>query len=181
MYFYKLERTVEGTGEKPEIETPLRSCDLVVTVAGQGAYLSHTDNTPFHDDVIKWKHFPRYWPFVRGIHRSPVNSPHKGQWRGALKFSLICVWINGWVNNRKAGDVRRYRAHCDVSVMQKKYETGGLWDLWYCWIQFTVFPKPKAPVESVYDDLVNVKTTQLDVSCIAWQPLDDFTEEFNPI
>ena len=40
-----------------------------------------------HDDAIKWKHFPRYWPFVRGIHRSPVNSPHKGQWRGALMFS----------------------------------------------------------------------------------------------
>ena len=48
-----------------------------------------------HDDVIKWKHFPRYWPFVRGIHRSPVNSPHKGQWRGALMFSVICAWING--------------------------------------------------------------------------------------
>ena len=44
-----------------------------------------------YDDVIKWKHFPRYWPFVRGIHRSPVNSPHKGQWRGALKFPLICL------------------------------------------------------------------------------------------
>ena len=57
-----------------------------------------------HDDVIKWKHFPRYWPFVRRIHRSPVNSPHKGQWRGALMFSLICVWMNGWVNNREAGD-----------------------------------------------------------------------------
>ena len=42
-----------------------------------------------HDDVIKWKLFPRYWPFVRGIHRSLVNSPHKGQWRGALMFSLI--------------------------------------------------------------------------------------------
>ena len=40
------------------------------------------------DDVIKWKHFPRYWSFVRGIHRSPVNSPHKGQWRGALMFFL---------------------------------------------------------------------------------------------
>ena len=37
----------------------------------------------FNYDVIKWKHFPRYWPFVRGIQRSPVNSPHKGQWRGA--------------------------------------------------------------------------------------------------
>ena len=70
-----------------------------------------------HDNVIKWKHFPRYWPFVRGIHRSPVNSPHKGQWRGALVFSLICVWINGWVNNREAGDLTRYRAHYDVSVM----------------------------------------------------------------
>ena len=45
----------------------------------------------FHDDVITWKHFPRYWPSVRGIHRSPVNSPHKGQWRGALMFSLICA------------------------------------------------------------------------------------------
>ena len=47
----------------------------------------------------------------------PVNSPHKGQWRGALMFSLICVWINGWVNNRKAGDLRHYRAHYDVIVM----------------------------------------------------------------
>ena len=70
-----------------------------------------------YDDVIKWKHFPRYWPFVRGIHRPPVNSPHKGQWRGALMFSLICVWIYGWINNREAGDLRRYRAHYDVIVM----------------------------------------------------------------
>ena len=45
----------------------------------------------WHDDVIKWKHFPCNWPFVRGIHRSPVKSPHKGQWRRALMFSLICA------------------------------------------------------------------------------------------
>ena len=70
-----------------------------------------------HDDVIKWKHFPRNWPFVRGIHRSPVNSPHKGQWRGALMFTLICARINGWVNTREAGDLRRYRPHYDVIVM----------------------------------------------------------------
>ena len=73
----------------------------------------------WHDDVIKWKHFPRYWPFVRGIHRSLVNSPYKGQWRGALIFSLICAWINGWVNNREAGDLRRHRAHYDVIVTDK--------------------------------------------------------------
>ena len=71
----------------------------------------------FHDDFIKWKHLPRYWPFARVIHRSPVNSPHKAQWRGALMFSLICVWINGWVNNREGGGLRRYRAHYGVIVM----------------------------------------------------------------
>ena len=70
-----------------------------------------------HDDVIKWKHLPRYWPFVRGIHRSTVNSSHQGQWRGALMFSLICARINGWVNNREAGDLRRHRCHYDVIVM----------------------------------------------------------------
>ena len=73
--------------------------------------------TASHDDVIKWKHFPRYWPFVREIHRSPVNFPHKGQWRGALMFALIYVWINGWVNNREAGDLRRNHTHYDVMVM----------------------------------------------------------------
>ena len=70
-----------------------------------------------HDDAIKWKRFPRNWPLVRRIHRWSVNSPHKGQWRGALMLSLICARIKGWVNNRKAGDLRRDRAHYDVIVM----------------------------------------------------------------
>ena len=70
-----------------------------------------------HDDVIKWKHFPRYWPIVRGIHRSPVNYPHKGQWRGALMSFFICARINGWVDNGNAGDLRRHRAHYDISAM----------------------------------------------------------------
>ena len=56
---------------------------------------------------------------------TPVNSPHKGQWRGTLRFSLICVWINGWVNNREAGDLRRYRAHNNVSVMILGYILGS--------------------------------------------------------
>ena len=54
------------------------------------------DNENNHDDVIKWKPFPRYWPFVRGIQRSPVNSPHKGQWRGALVFSLKWLSKQSW-------------------------------------------------------------------------------------
>ena len=70
-----------------------------------------------HDDVIKWKLVPRYWPFVQGIHRSPVNSPHKGQWRRTLMFSLICAWINSWVNSHEVGNLRRHRSHCDAIVM----------------------------------------------------------------
>ena len=77
--------------------------------------LSDTEDVSKHDDVIKCKHFPRYWPFVRGIHRSSIQ---KGQWRGALVFTLICVWINGSVSNHEAGDLRRYRAHYDITVMR---------------------------------------------------------------
>ena len=70
---------------------------------------------------VWWRHemktLPRYWPSVRGIHRSPVNSPHKGQWRGALMFSLICARTNGWANHRHAGDLRRHLIHNDVTVM----------------------------------------------------------------
>ena len=89
---------------------------------GQGIALHR--KVPDHDDIIKWKHFPhdwpfvlRYWPFVQGIHLSLVNSPHIGQWRGALMFSLICVWINGCVNNHDAGDLRCHHTHYDVTVM----------------------------------------------------------------
>ena len=58
-----------------------------------------------------------------GIHRSPVNSPHKGQWRGALMLFLIFAWIHGWVNSVEAGDLRRLLAHYGVTIM--------------CWTIFT--------------------------------------------
>ena len=64
-----------------------------------------------HDDVIKWNHFPRYWPFVREIHRSLVDYPHKGQWRRALMFSLIWALTNCWANNQYASDLR---CHCTL-------------------------------------------------------------------
>ena len=66
----------------------------------------------FHDHVMKWKDIPRYWPFMRGIHRSPLNSPHKSHWRGTLMFSLICAWIKGGVSYGETGDLWR---HSNVS------------------------------------------------------------------
>ena len=61
--------------------------------------------------------FPRYLLFVRGIHRWPIDSHHKGEWCGAWMFSLICAWTNSRANNREAVDLSRHRAHYDVTVM----------------------------------------------------------------
>ena len=111
-----------------------------------------------HDDVIKWKHFPRYWPFVRGIPRSPMNSPHKGQWRGALMFSLICARMNGWVNNREAGDLRRHPTHCDAIVMfcriSFRLENGSYRpDLGWCVVWLNSDSNPKLNMNKEESDL----------------------------
>ena len=107
-----------------------------------------------YDDVVKWKHCPHYWSFVRGIHRSPADSSHKGQRRGAFMYSLICAWTNGWANHRDAGDVRRHSAHYDVAVMKRgtgwNSESCFGFDLWsvdFIWLytqfQNTVIPKSR--------------------------------------
>ena len=74
-----------------------------------------------------WRHqmetFSAFLAICAGNSQVPANSPHKGQWRGALMFVFICVWINDWVNNREVGDLRRYRAHYDVIVMMLQETT----------------------------------------------------------
>ena len=68
-----------------------------------------------------WRHqietFPALLALGRGIHRWPVDSPHKGQWCGALMYSLIGTWINGWAIDRDAGNLKRHRTYYDVTVM----------------------------------------------------------------
>ena len=104
----------------PHLPGHLRLCSLSVLIHTHKLTMVHMPCHEIQDDVIKWNHFPHYWPFVRGIQRLTVNSPHKGQWRGALMFSLICAWMNGWVNNREAGDLRCHRDHYDVIVTKSR-------------------------------------------------------------
>ena len=111
-------------------------------------------------DVIIWKHFPRYWPIVWGIHRSPVNSPHKGQWGGALMFSLIYACINVWANHRKAGDMRRHRIHYDVTVMtwnlqKKRYRHESLLSCMLKWAWFFFYYIRELVLNSLYLGDVN--------------------------
>ena len=88
--------------------------------------LDHVDATSTLVQIIAWRRQATWWRHQMETFsallaicagNSPVKSPHKGQWRGALKFSLICVGINGWVNNREAGDLRRDRAYYNAIVM----------------------------------------------------------------
>ena len=78
-----------------------------------------------HDDVIKWKHFPRYWPFVRGIHRSPVDSGHKDQWCGRLGVFYLCL-------NKRLSKQSRHRAYYEVIVMHMIY--AHMVSLCFVWI-----------------------------------------------
>ena len=70
-----------------------------------------------HDDVIKWKHFPRYWPFVR--RNSPATGEFPAQRPVTRSFDVffdLRLKI-GWVNNGEAGELRRHIVHYDVTVM----------------------------------------------------------------
>ena len=64
-----------------------------------------------------WRHQMETFSALLAICAGTSPVPHKGLWHGALMSSLICVWINGWVNSREAGDLRRYRGHYDIKVM----------------------------------------------------------------
>ena len=107
--------------------------DLCARSRYRGQELDFSNYTPHIPcilwDVTWWRHqmviFSALLALCAGNSPVPVNSPHKGQWRGALVFSLICAWINGWVNNRETGDLRRNRGHYDVSVMHI------LWNILY--------------------------------------------------
>ena len=85
-----------------------------------------------HDDVIKWKKFQHYWPFVRGI-----EFPAQRLVTRIFNVFLDRAWINGWVSNREAGDLRRHRNHYDVTIMElQKHCHGdqgqiGVIHLWY--------------------------------------------------
>ena len=70
-----------------------------------------------NDDVIKWKHFRVTGPLSGESIGHRWIPPHKGQWRGALMFSLICAWANGWTSCGYAGDVSRHDAQYDVTVI----------------------------------------------------------------
>ena len=87
-------------------------------------------NTSEHGGVIKWKYFPRYWVFVRELHRLILLTK-------ASDAELWCFpWStpeqNGWANNQDAGDLKRHRAHYDIIVM-KQYDDAFRAPSLYIW------------------------------------------------
>ena len=91
---------------------------------------------------------------------SPVDSPHKGQWRRTLMVSLICAWTNSWANNWDAGDLRCHLTHYDVTVMKVFIEkmhlivsSAKLWPFCLSLNDLTICKmRPGLSWESVVDD-----------------------------
>ena len=114
------ERKPRGTDKSPSQRPAMRkafpSHDIIILLKVRSS-ISPIGKLP----LSWWRHqmetFSAFLAICAGNSPVPAEYPHKGQWRRALMFSLICVWINGWVNNREAGDLRRYRAHYDVIVI----------------------------------------------------------------
>ena len=89
------------------------SCAPVSSVAQKSLSWQHATFMMTH----QMETFSALLAICAGNSPVPVNSTHKGQWRGALVFSWICTRIDGWVNNGEAGDLRRHRAHYDVNIL----------------------------------------------------------------
>ena len=92
---------------------------------------------------------------VRGIHRWPVDSPHKGQWRGAFIFTLISAWTKGWTQNRDTCDLRRHGAHYDVTVV----ESCGILFVW--WQRVFDFQCSKAQWHTMITDDCDLRQTPI--------------------
>ena len=101
-----------------------------------------------------WRHqmetFSALLVICEGNSPSPVNSPHKGQWRGALMFTLICARIKAWVNYREAGDLRRNRAHYDVTVMTHHRQQRCQWELKQLYREINIKPLTEHEPPSEY-------------------------------
>ena len=121
-----------------------------------------------NEDVIKWKHFPCYWPFVKGIHRWPVDSPNKDQVRGALMLSLICAWTNDWAKDRYASDLRRHRTHYDVTVMSHQEAGLASHDTASKHCYLAIFP---VPAQSLHQCHVNSQFVRNKYVIVMWRVL----------
>ena len=130
-----------------------------------------------HHDVIKLKYFPCYWPLVMGIHQSQLDSHNKGQWRETLMFSFVCAWTKGWANNLYVGDLRRHRAHFDVTVM--KIRIAGYRNIFTCCNDASGYYKVSFscnPVSETASDYWQTKTllwSNKKRKCVAMLFLDD--------
>ena len=101
-----------------------------------------------HDDVMKWKYFPRYWPFVREFTGEfPSQRPAT---RSFDFFSLISAWINGLINNREAGDLRQTPSrslwrHCITIMLIEKCRFANEHPIWtwpISWLMLVFVPSP---------------------------------------
>ena len=121
--FYTLRWPLTTCGSVSVWITLMTSLEFIISFSQITCHMKLTW-TQWVDGGTWWRHQMEIFPALLALceRNPPVTdrwiSRHKGQWRGALMFSLICAWRNCWVNNRDTGDFRRHRAHYDVTVVR---------------------------------------------------------------
>ena len=119
-----------------------------------------------------WRHqmepFSASLAFCAGNSPLSVNSPHKGQWRGALMFSLICAWINDWVNNHETGDLRRHRGHYDVNIMRFSEHVSSKWVMIDEWWWFIIGLQGDTSVFFVISRMSTRKCLCMEIIWVVW-------------
>ena len=83
-----------------------------------------------HDMIMTWQWFPHYWPYVRGIHGSLLDSADKGPVTVTLIFPLLLAWISCWTNRRVVSAFRWHDAHvispwCTIWLVQLIAQTSN--------------------------------------------------------
>ena len=140
---------ITSSGARCRGSSVLSSCSQAGQITGPGgAALKRTRFTyGIHDDVIKWKHFPRNWP-LSGEFTGPGEFPTQRPVTRSFDGFFICVWINGWVYNGEAGDLRRHRGHYDVNVMGHQE---GWWMSQYRAYTHNQIKQPTSPQQKHFD------------------------------
>ena len=102
----------------------------VLTVSLLLVWICCLTNSRYVDDFRRQETFPCYWSFVRGIHRRPVNSSHKGP--VMRKISPVDV---SWSSSSSWYRCYRHYHHSHI-ILYQHTNWVGLWHRLYTYKHF---------------------------------------------
>ena len=113
-----------------DLEMPRRSVQIWRLLSGVTS-LFHVTCTfhmihTAHDDVMAWRRFPNYRPFVKKIHRWSVDPPPIASVMRSFNVFLLLAWISSWTNNPLA-DLTHLSLDKMAAISQTTFSNASSW------------------------------------------------------